>query len=403
MKKNKKLIIGIVGVLVIAAIGIGSLLCLNGKKDNSPNWMNLYYDFIKKSNDETFDDYVSTFKSFDVQFVPRENGYPLMVLKFISKDDICKKGLIVLYIDKDDKVSFTMIVEENDEIDIKLLYDRKEKKYKWFAIMSTKDGKYTYTDIEKKIELQELIYDIGDYNKAKEDEEFVKKEEECYLKFTKEELKTSETVDTITSFEERFIALDEDMKLETIKVKDLKKINDYKKEISKVTNDYRETNDFVSETTKNYVNETNQKLEEKEIIIKQKAEEEAKRKAEEEAKKKAEAEAKQKAEEEAKKKTAEDAAKKKTSFKVGNYTMNYGTYKGSGGYQGYMDGATLVLNSNGTYTLTNNGRTSNGTFKSNGGYIDFDGGSWTYSPLGNNVLGEPAGAGYDEKFTYSGN
>ena len=71
------------------------------------------------------------------------------------------------------------------------------------------------------------------------------------------------------------------------------------------------------------------------------------------------------AEEEAQKKAQEEAAK---GFKVGEYTLKYGTYKGSGkllnGDVNYT--ATFVLNSDGTYSYTrttgNDTRSSAGTF-----------------------------------------
>ena len=108
-------------------------------------------------------------------------------------------------------------------------------------------------------------------------------------------------------------------------------------------------------------------------------------------------------------------------MKAGNYTLNYGTYKGTT-YM-YTDDSstemdiTIVLNKNNTYTKTTvvkstgkkeskSGTFSIGTFSNLGKYYDgkpcikFDG-NYAYMITKNNTLEEMAGAG--ARYTYQGN
>ena len=87
-------------------------------------------------------------------------------------------------------------------------------------------------------------------------------------------------------------------------------------------------------------------------------------------------------------------------FRCGMYWLNYGTYIGSGGYENSNEGVKLVLNKDGTYTMTqNNGTTKNGKYISTSdGELSFDSGSWSYKAIENNAIGDVGG--YNEVFKW---
>lgn len=376
---NKKSYKIIIVILLIAIISVGGYFIFRNNKADKTNvkgWIDAYYE---KLLDELKENEVYTdAKNISIQFVGApDKDLPIMAVIYEKNN---KKKINQYGVAKSGNGYRCWLMARGDSINydykLELLYDIEHKKYMWFVHSSGKDA-------------------LGDNDwflavKYRGDS--------ISYKFHPDELKENQTDENgnpiLSKFDETFIKIDNNT--ESIEIRNIQNIDekDLKEDLNLANKQYKKLDNIITDdiktTTKNKLTEIENKKEQ----IKVANEEKAKKKAEEDAKRKAEAEAKKKAQ--------EDAAK--NGFKVGNYTMKYGTYKGSGGYEGFTEGATLVLRSNGTYTLTNQGRTSNGTFTyGNDGFIKFDDNSWAYKALGNNVFGNPEGAGYDEKFTFSGN
>lgn len=389
-KKNNKIIIIFSVIVLLAVVGIGGYFLvdnINSNKSVGTDWGDIYYEYLTHDYDKELDDGFELKKS-EVQFIPREDKDPIMAVYFAqeSKDKKEYYRYHFFYIDENKHASSYDGCGASGGINLELLYNRKEEKYKWYAVMEW-DTEMQYIDIEKRLEMIELRRELGGYEKTKDNEEHKKLEEESIIRISKTDLPPEkiEEATPISKFEEIFIKVEDAPELEKVNITDIKDLKKFKNELSGLVNNYKPMEKVITKEVKQDIANAIEAMDSRKAAYDKKVEEE---KAAEEAKRAAD---------EAARKAAEDARKNSNSFKVGNYTLSYGTYIGSGGFQGSMNGAKFTLNSDGTY---NDGRHS-GTFTANScGYLDFDGGQWTYRVLGDNVFGNPAS--YDEKFTFVG-
>ncbi len=283
---------------------------------------------------------------------------------------------------------------------VELLYDINAKKYDWYTHTET-DTNDTY----KKVSTQ-ILGENTQTTEGTSTEENTEIAKDTEYTFTKGEEISVETVDgnkiSIPKFDTEFVKTDvevgkvdynEDMSDKELKIAITEGVDKYKTE-----------EQIITEEVKNEVTKK-----ESEVIAKQ----EEMKKAEEEKTKK-ETEEKAKAEEEARKKAEEEAAK---GLQAGNYTLKYGTYKGTESQYdlGGMLTAeiTITLKQDGTYSLKSSDTSlvanSSGTYKvekntyqgiSGTHILKLSSGNF-YAITANNTLQVPAGSG--ATFTYQGN
>jgi len=406
-KTNKKtlgIIIAIIVILLIVAI-IGGIFVFKNENSTGTEWGDVYFkELVRDSQKHTIeytddngekksqeDDYYADSKNAKVQFIQvKENTVPMMAVTYEKNNNV---NLAVYSARKVEEGHYSTTVstfpnttnKDSVNYSIQLLYNLEKQEYVWY-IKSEYENREEYSPLS--------FYLMEDTNQPKSERTY---------SFTKDEMKIGQTTEDgtpiLSKFEQTFIIIN-DIEDTSISLGDIHNINEneLKKSIKVATENYQDINKTIKEEVKVATEAKVTELENKKEQIKIDEEEKAKKEAEEKAK--AEEEAKKKAEEEVAKKAQEEA---NSSFKVGSYTMKYGTYKGTGGFENCNQGAILILKSNGTYTLTDNrGKTKNGTFKpASDGWINFDGGSWTYKAIDNNVLGDVGG--YNERFKWSGN
>lgn len=408
----KKLIVFLVILIIIASVGAGGYLIYQKNKPVDPfelEWVRIYYDYMRE-NHENLKVNQNGLKYY------RENEK----IEFGEIENI--KNPVMLYNYKELGVSFTnifYIAEDNSvkmlksfkkDFDVVYLYDVEEQKYEYYAEEAYND-KNNYTKISESIKANEQ-----QNNEETENTNNI-------LTFGIEEKESVTTLDgqvlEISKFDQKFIKttvvednwkdINFDNYEDGIKkdfstaVRKMEKMltEDVEEEVSEKEAEIKATKEAMIRAIQEI--EQKQKEEEERRI----AEEEARKKAEEEAKKKAEEEAK-KAEEEARKREEEqNAQRQETQDGNRNYTLKYGTYKGTD-YWDVNDPLskyeiTIVLKEDGTYTqtklITVAGITENYSGKfylSNvqgiGTYITFSANEEAYRITGNNQFTSETGA-----------
>ncbi len=223
--KKKILSILLMGILVIGLTGCGKVELKN-------EWAKTYEEYLKKAiidKDEALYLLWQNYQKYIISFIDvEEYKYPIMVVKQNNKlkddeEDSCDHNLIYFYLDENNKVQPNVIC--NTEVELKLLYDIQEEKYKyglysineneeptshWATSLSFKDGiqennsyeefKNKYIDIE--LNLVEKTID----NKISEKD----------LLKTIQNLTEKEKINTITEDNKKYV----EGKLEEIKKKE---------------------------------------------------------------------------------------------------------------------------------------------------------------------------------------
>ena len=308
-KASKKIIIPIIVVVVLLLGGIGGFFGYKYYKDNQgldTEWADTYYTFIKESKEKNTEKKVKDNSKITFIQVP-EVEEPVMIVKYVEEE---KKYTDIYYINEE-KVENVISLEPNE---VKMLYNIENKTYNWYI--------HNTTETEEKYSLvSNSILELTDEEKAKNE----------YTYKINEEIK-QETVDgntlSIKKFDTEFV--EPDIKIEEIDYKEDLNDKELKENLNDGTKEYK-TNDKITDK------KVQEQVEEKVTEVNTKQEEMTK----------AQEAVKQKEEEE--RKRAEEEAKK--GFKVGNYTLKYGTYKG------YFWGESapnneLIFRSDGTAKIT---------------------------------------------------
>lgn len=318
MKKNKKLIIGVIAVVLVAVIGIGGYFLIqkiNENKSVGTEWGDTYYKFLENEIKEKY--ILNDLIDCDIQIVPQENGNPVMIIKYIEDHE--ERRYDIFYIDKDKKVqrAFSSL-DFDDKLNLELLYNRKEEKYKWY-IVSKSDNQNDYEDLLKILELSELQNKLGGYEKAKDNDEYKKIDKEKTMTFVKDHMPPKEILEDtpISRFEEMFIEIENAPEIKKIDVGTLENLKETKKIIIKAVSEYKNMEKILTDEVKESVAKSIEKIDNRKATIEKKAEED--------------------------KKAKEEEAKK--GLKVGNYTMKYGTYKGYVGNNATGEDFVLKQNS----------------------------------------------------------
>ena len=126
----------ILSVLLGAIIMISLAGC--GKVELKNEWAKTYEEYLKKAiidKDEASYLYWQNYQNYDISFIDTdEYNYPIMIAKLNNKakddeGDSCPHNLIYFNLDEDNKVQPGAIC--GNEVELKLLYDIKEEKYKY--------------------------------------------------------------------------------------------------------------------------------------------------------------------------------------------------------------------------------------------------------------------------------
>ena len=292
-KNNKKIIIPIIVVVVLLLGGIGGFFGYRYYKDNQgldTEWADTYYTFIKESKEKNTEKKVKDNSKITFIQVP-EVEEPVMIVKYVEEE----KNYTDIYYINEEKVENVISLEPNE---VKMLYNIENKTYNWYI--------HNTTETEEKYSLvSNSILELTDEEKAKNE----------YTYKINEEIK-QETVDgntlSIKKFDTEFV--EPDIKIEEI---------DYKEDL----ND-KELKENLNDGTKEY--KTNDKITDKKV--------------QEQVEKKV-TEVNTKQEEMTK-------AQEKKGFKVGSYTLKYGTYKSNLEGDVVGNNGKYTINQNGTYTYT---------------------------------------------------
>lgn len=335
----KWIIIAMIIIVVLACAVIGGYFAYQAFENNKSvgeEWGDIYYAYLEKEKDpenetKTINRQAEEYK---IQFLPQEEKAPIMTVEYTVKvnydgESKERQRIGIFYINDKNEVKDTTYEAEENSLNVEILYNKKEEKYKWYRKHELEGELVSYTDIEKLIASKELERKIGNYEEALKNDEYKKLCKESEISFKNSEMPKEKIEETtpISKFEETFIVPDNVPKLETVIVKDLEDLKDIKKQLTQAVEVYKPIEEVTTEEVKQSVTEAEQKIEERKEAIK---------KAEEEAKKKAEEEAKKKAEEEAKK-----------GLKIGNCTLKYGRY--------VIENAATLENISSTITLKQGG------------------------------------------------
>ncbi|MBR0427618.1 MAG: hypothetical protein IJK18_05420 [Clostridia bacterium] len=350
--KNKKrlIIISICIVLLLIILGIIGFIIKNKQEKSQPTgteWGDLYFNKLKdaiskgnlqvakKNNLET-----------TISFIQKEdNETPIMITQYQSESPIpdsdntvTMNNSNVYYIDENNEVK-QVYWGTSIKTDIEYLYNIKEDKYLWYVKEDITDSSPTYNYLS----LTQYMNYQKELNSKKDEEE----RNNLYKEFSKEKIaiNKNETTSTTSSnaynYDDIFVKVDDvqNYSSKTYLSTPLKELNELVKKM--ITEKYKNNNDILTDEIKQNVANKLQEIENKKE------------------------EAKKVAKEEEREKIAEESAK---GFKVGKYTLKYGTYKGKGKLLNADKeySATFVLNSNGTYTYTRIIEGGNGNIKVSG-------------------------------------
>lgn len=348
-KKKKKgnlkwLIIAIIVIVVLAVAGIGGWFAYQTYEANrttGTDWGDIYYAYLEKEQDSTtqFNTIQKGSENYKVQFIPQEEKNPIMTVQYEVKvaEDKTQGKYGIFYINEESQVQNAVTyIAENRELNLELLYNKKEEQYKWYIKSEDENGNYGYNDLEKAIELSELAEELGGMENAMENETYQKLNSEATISFQAKEMPPEEIKEdtAISKFEETFIEPENVTELKTVVIEDLADLKDTKKQLTEAVEEYKPIEEITTEEVKQTVIEANQKIEDRKENIKKKEEE-----------------AKKKAEEEARKKAAEEAAK---GLKVGKYRLKYGTYVSDVARMDSSMYGTIILRANGTFHIKAN-------------------------------------------------
>ena len=318
-KKTKKKLIAIITIIIviviIAAIG-GYFLYqkLELEKPIETEWGEIYYSYVKeatieetKTNEEI--GITDDMQNMQLQFCGvNQKEDPLMLLSYTKEGETYHN----IYQIDNGYVSYTKIGEPSM---VELLYSVEEKQYHWY-LHEENDTQDTYQPLENIINANQENK-LPEYTIGKGEEtsvETVNGEKLSISKydetFIKPEVEENKKVDFTTDLEEK----------------------EMKEAIEGLVTDYKSEEEIITEEVKQEVAKKETELTEQKDKM-QAAEEERKQKEEEERKK------------------AEEAAR---GLKVGNYTIQYGTYIG---YAKSYDSTgvtkekmTIKINEDGTLT-----------------------------------------------------
>ena len=135
--------------ILFCAITIVSLTGC-GKVELKNEWAKIYEEYLKKAiidKDEALYSYWYNYQNYTISFIDiDEYDYPVMIAKLSNKlkdgeEDSCNHNLIYFYLDEDNNVQQGAIC--GNEVELKLLYDINEDKYKYGLYSIDKDAKPT--------------------------------------------------------------------------------------------------------------------------------------------------------------------------------------------------------------------------------------------------------------------
>ena len=315
---KKKIIIALI-ICIIAIVAVSAFIILKSKGENKKNtdtteisveWGETYYEYIKdmpssleevssNKNEGNTVTYIrgiiyGTTSNIKAKFIDLDNDKtPELVGRYSAGDT---NYVVVYYIDNG-KINYKNPTEAED---IELLYDIKNDEYKYYYKRYWKNtNQYNYFpyiyDEYSEDPGESLVFDATEGN-------------------------------TLSEFDQRFIKIEDNSKEFEIEA-DMEEDN-IKENVKSAVKDYNDFNEIVSDEVKK---ETEEKAKE----IKEKTKEEQSKK-----------EAEKQAKDEEEKKKAEEEAKQ--GIKVGDKIVKYGKYRGLYG----AEGETMVINKDGTATIT---------------------------------------------------
>jgi flagellar basal body-associated protein FliL len=394
-KGNKKVIIITLIILAVCvvAVAVGDFIYNYAEKNKSTGteWGDIYYNYLEEASMAT--DEIDKNNHGLIKKDSMENT----TIQFINLDQQDEPELVMNYVaDGEDYTNIYYLKEDNSvswityysKQDMKLLYNIEKEEYIYYAHSVNEEGTEKYISLPERLE---ELKKVGlDHTSADVSYSFTKNN----MPQT-EEVKDGE-VPTISKFEETFIEPEVEEN-NTISIDLNGDIKSLKNALTETVEEYNKSEDqIITEDVKTEVEEKKTELNNKKEEIK-KAEEEAQKAAEEEAAKKA----------------AEEAAK---GLQAGNYTLKYGTYKGTEYIYDVENiqtaEVTITINQDGTYTLKSSNTSvvsnSSGTYKVEkspysglGGthILNLSAGNF-YTIIANNTLQVPAGSG--ATYTYQG-
>ena len=389
---KKKLIILFIILIIIAIAGGVIYIVYKKKNEIKPlelEWVQTYYSYMKENNEKEKEKQALLKYSREdeyIQFCEIDNiKYPVMLYKY---KELGVDFVEIFYINNSGTVS--KVRGFSRKAVVECLYNIENRKYEYY-IYETNDNLDKYYSLYEAILVCSKIEDQERINKENSDQELEQNinqtavatiEFDIYSMinnyvFNKEDVLSVTTLDgrviEIPSFDEKFILANvvskgwNPINFNTYQEKMDKDFSKAVKAMSKKFSD--KVLDEVSKKEK----ETNKKREDMkkaiEEIEQKKKEEEERRRIEEEARLKAEEEAR-KAQEEARLKEEEEKRKAReeelrleeevrnqNALKAGNYTLKYGTYKGTD-YSTIGDPHSrfeikISINQDGTYTQEN--------------------------------------------------
>ena len=385
-KSKKKMVIIVLVILLViiiaAAGGYFAYEYIEKNKSVGTEWGDTYYAYMQSEIEKEDSTIKKDADEYEMQFLSvEEDEKPVMTIKSKKKENDTENIMLgIYYIDDNNAVNGFTQTSTND-IDVELLYNRKDEQYKWYTKEVDDKENTIYQDIQKNVE-----------NHKQETNE------DASITFTKEEMpvETIEETTAISKFEETFIVPTNVQESNTIKITNINDIQTIKEELTEAVDGYKTNEQVVTEEVKQAVEDETTNIENREQAIKKAAEEAAKKEAEEQANK---------------------------TIEAGKYTLKYGTYKGTDYL--YTDNAstkteiTIILKTDGTYTLTKKVSSTGKTDTTSGKFsivdlenkygssyfsgrkgIEFED-DYTLMVSGNNTLEVLAGSG--DRFTYKGN
>lgn len=335
-KKSKKGIIIFIIIILICALAVGITAFVMTRDDEQTSkkedktvgteWGDSYYLYLADNIDNEVKEALQEgeeLNNIELSFIDINEENPVMLMEINSKETAYVK---VCYIAKDKVETTDYVSSDNDFKSVDYLYNIENKSYDWYISLTDSETKTeSYTTLGNYIADSEENYEFSMENTYSDDPYNVSEYDKTFVKIENVELPKMEITDE--------------------KISD----NDIFKEVTNTVNEYKKAEDLITEDVEKQVEEglktlENLNAEAKAAKEKQAAEEEARKKAEEE--------------------------KKAKGIQVGNYTLKYGTYKGTDaqyseeGVESYE--VTITLNTDNTYTLTSTNQeimpNSSGTF-----------------------------------------
>lgn len=310
--KKQKIIIGIIAVIVLIAIMVIVIVLPKDKKEKETigaDWADLYYEYLQDPESEFFQNRTDDLKNCEIQFLPREGKYPMMVTYCPAENNATKWN--ILYIDDAAKVQIGYVSFHKDNYSLKLMYDEKEEKYGWYIYQNRNDTDFSYDNIEKLIAMQEIYKHYGNISDAEKDEKYIELRNSVSKAFYINQMPPKEIKETsiISIFETYFTDPENTYIPKKIKLDNLKDADALKEALKELLSENKTFDEVISDEVKKTVADKHANIESRKAAIEKKEEED------------------------------------KKSLKVGNYTMKYGTYKGYVGNSATGENFVLKQNS----------------------------------------------------------